>query len=173
MRYSFIIFLLLTSSCGGIKTPLTAQQIIDKTISLSGANKVSNSQITFKFRDKSYNAIRKNGNYILNRVFKTDDSTVKDVLSNNGFVRYIDSLPFTVIDSMATKYSRSINSVHYFSVLPFGLNDKAVQKKLLSSSIIKGKEYYKVEVSFSEDGGGEDFEDVFIYWIGVIEIINT
>lgn len=166
MRYSFIIFLFLTSSCGGVKTPLTAQQIIDKTISLSGANKVSNSQITFKFRDKSYNAIRKNGNYILNRVFKTDDSTVKDVLSNNGFVRYIDSLPFTVIDSMATKYSRSINSVHYFSVLPFGLNDKAVQKKLLSSSIIKGKEYYKVEVSFSEDGGGEDFEDVFIYWIG-------
>ena len=43
---------------------------------------------------------------------------------------------------------------------------QAVQKKLLSSSIIKGKEYYKVEVSFSKDGGGEDFEDVFIYWIG-------
>jgi hypothetical protein len=51
-------------------------------------------------------------------------------------------------------------------VLPFGLNDKAVQKKLLASSTINEKEYYKVEITFSEDGGGEDFEDVFIYWIG-------
>jgi hypothetical protein len=71
-----------------------------------------------------------------------------------------------VADTMAFKYSNSINSVHYFSVLPFGLNDKAVHKKLLPSLTIKGKEYYKVEVTFSEKGGGEDFEDVFVYWIG-------
>ena len=64
------------------------------------------------------------------------------------------------------KYSNSVNSVHYFSVLPFGLNDKAVHKKQLKSSTVKGKEYYKIEVTFSENGGGEDFEDVFIYWIG-------
>ena len=31
---------------------------------------------------------------------------------------------------------------------------------------MKGKEYFKVEISFSENGGGEDFEDVFIYWVG-------
>ena len=36
----------------------------------------------------------------------------------------------------------------------------------MPSSTINGKEYYKVEISFSEDGGGEDFEDVFIYWVG-------
>ena len=166
MRYLFIFILLLITSCREVKTPLTAQQIIDKTISLSGADKVSNSQITFKFRDKSYNASRKNGKYSLDRVFKIDNSTVKDVLSNNGFIRYINFLPLAVVDSMVKKYTRSVNSVHYFSVLPFGLNDKAVQKKLLPSSVIKGKEYYKVEVSFSKDGGGEDFEDVFIYWIG-------
>ena len=29
---------------------------------------------------------------------------------------------------------------------------------------IKGKEYYKIQVTFSEDGGGDDFDDVFIYW---------
>ena len=68
-------------------------------------------------------------------------------------------------DSLAQNYANSVNSVHYFSVLPYGLNDKAVKKRLLKSSTIKGKEYYKIEISFSEDGGGEDFEDVFIYWI--------
>ena len=41
-----------------------------------------------------------------------------------------------------------------------------MQKKLLPSSTIKGKEYYKIEITFSKDGGGEDFEDVFIYWVG-------
>jgi hypothetical protein len=41
-----------------------------------------------------------------------------------------------------------------------------VYKKLLKSSTLKGKEYYKIEVTFSKDGGGEDFDDVFIYWIG-------
>ncbi|MFY9243159.1 MAG: DUF6503 family protein, partial [Polaribacter sp.] len=50
-------------------------------------------------------------------------------------------------------------------VLPYGLNDKAVRKKLLKPSTIKGKDYYKIEISFSENGGGEDFEDIFIYLI--------
>ena len=66
---------------------------------------------------------------------------------------------------MAIKYSASVNSVHYFSVLPYGLNDKAVNKKLIGEERIKGKDYYKIEVTFSQKGGGEDFEDVFIYWI--------
>ena len=55
--------------------------------------------------------------------------------------------------------------MHYFSVLPFGLNDAAVKKKLLTESSIHSTKYYKVQISFSEDGGGEDFEDVFVYWI--------
>ena len=67
---------------------------------------------------------------------------------------------------MAVRYSGSVNSVHYFSVLPFGLNDPAVKKKFLKEATVKGKQYYKIEVRFSEEGGGEDFDDVFIYWIG-------
>ena len=35
----------------------------------------------------------------------------------------------------------------------------------MGTSSINSKEYYKVEISFTEDGGGEDFEDIFIYWI--------
>ena len=83
-----------------------------------------------------------------------------------GFQRFERMCPLQWSDTMAVKYRNSINSVHYFSVLPYGLNDKAVQKKLLPSSVVAGKDYYKIMITFSEDGGGEDFEDVFVYWIG-------
>ena len=166
MRYLPLFLLVLLISCKTSEKKMTAQQIIDKTILFSGADKVSNSEITFKFRDKSYAAFRKNGTFQLYRNYKKDTLIIEDVLKNNGYERYLNSKSVKVADSMVSRYSNSINSVHYFSVLPFGLNDKAVYKKLLKSSTLKGKEYYKVEVTFSKDGGGEDFDDVFIYWIG-------
>lgn len=57
--------------------------------------------------------------------------------------------------------------MHYFSVLPYGLNDKAVNKTYLGKTKIKGKDYHKIKITFNEDGGGEDFDDVFIYWIDI------
>ena len=66
---------------------------------------------------------------------------------------------------MAIKFSESVNSVHYFSILPYGLNDKAVQKKLLGETKIRGDNYYKIQITFSKENGGVDFDDIFIYWI--------
>jgi hypothetical protein len=40
-----------------------------------------------------------------------------------------------------------------------------VNKKLLGETQIGGNKYYKVEVTFDEENGGEDFEDIYIYWI--------
>ena len=162
MKYLSLFFIAFLISCKPSEPKITAQQIIDKTILYSGADKVKNSEISFKFRDKEYFAYRENGNFKLIREF---DSII-DGLTNDGFERFINLEKQTLSDADAAKYSNSVNSVHYFSVLPFGLNDKAVHKKLLASSTIKGKEYYKIEVTFSKNGGGEDFEDVFIYWIG-------
>ena len=166
MRYLSLLLLVLLISCKASEKKMTAQQIIDKAILFSGADKVSNSEITFKFRDNSYAAFRKNGFFQLYRNSRKDTLIIEDVLKNNGFERFINSKPDQVSDSMVSRYSNSINSVHYFSVLPFGLNDKAVHKELLKSYTLKGKEYYKIEVTFSKDGGGKDFDDVFIYWIG-------
>jgi hypothetical protein len=162
MRYLLILFFTFLFCCKPSEQNLTAQEIIDKSIIYSGANKVLNSKITFKFRNKSYSANRNDGIFEFTRTF----DSIEDVLNNNGFERLVHNKPIIVADSMIAKYSSSLNSVHYFSVLPSGLNDKAVHKKLLLSSKIKGKQYYKVEITFSENGGGEDFEDVFIYWIG-------
>ena len=162
MRNILLLFSIFVISCKPSEAKLTAQEIIDKTILYAGADLVANSEISFQFRDKKYVAIRNNGSFKLIRTF----DSIKDVLDNNGFERFVNNQSFSVNDDLVSKYSNSINSVHYFSVLPFGLNDKAVHKKLLKSSTVKGKVYYKIEITFSKDGGGEDFEDIFIYWIG-------
>ena len=166
MRYLAVLLLLCLMACKPSEQKLTAQEIINKTILFSGADKVANSKITFKFRENSYTAARKKGIFKLFRTYKKDSLIIKDVLKNNGYERSINAKPVNVADSMIAKYRNSINSVHYFSVLPFGLNAAAVNKKLLKSATLKGKEYYKIEITFSKEGGGDDFDDVFIYWIG-------
>ena len=166
MKYLYLLSIFIFISTNLIDKELTAQEIIDKSITVSGANKVSNSQIFFNFRDKKYWAIRKNGEFKLARQFKQKSEIISQIVSNDGFNELINGQPLNSIDSLISNYTNSINSVHYFSVLPYGLNDGAVHKKLLPSSTIKGKEYYKIEITFSKDGGGEDFEDVFIYWVG-------
>ena len=54
MHYLYIFLILLITSCNSKKSSLTAQQVIDNTIAFSGVSKVSNSKITFKFRDILY-----------------------------------------------------------------------------------------------------------------------
>ena len=153
-------------SCKQTKpTVLNAQEIIAKTIEVSGGKLFDASTITFDFRDKHYKAKRDHGNFSLERHFKDSVFSVKDVVDNNGFNRFIDNEPLELVDSIALKYAASLNSVHYFSVLPFGLNDPAVIKKLIGEKTLKGKIYYKIEITFNKDKGGDDFEDVFIYWI--------
>ncbi|OUS00734.1 deoxyribose-phosphate aldolase [Flavobacteriales bacterium 33_180_T64] len=174
MKYSLVIILsLLFLNCKQEKTePLSAQTIIDNSIEISGGELIASSTIDFDFRDKHYKAFRNNGAFILDREFidmtsKYFDTitNVKDVINNNGFQRFVNDFPITVEDSMVPRYSASVNSVHYFSVLPFGLNDLAVNKELLDDVSIKGQNYYTIIVTFNQDGGGEDFEDEFMYWI--------
>lgn len=167
MRYLSIFILLLLFSCKTAKKELTAQQIIDKTILYSGADKVANSEISFQFRDKKYTAKRNNGTFKISRQFKNKRLDIEeDVVTNNNYYKYINGKEFFKTDSIIRINKNAVNSVHYFSVLPYGLNDKAVKKKLLPSVTLKNKEYYKIEITFSKNGGGEDFKDVFIYWIG-------
>lgn len=146
---------------------LSANEIVNRSIDVSGGNSFNKSIIRFDFRNKYYLARREEGKFTLMRITseKNKDS-IFDVLTNEGFNRIINGDDSIVTaDSIAKKYSASVNSVHYFSVLPYGLNDKSVNKKLLKSEQIKGKDYYKIKVTFNKDGGGEDYEDVFIYWI--------
>ena len=167
MRIVLILFLCLgLLGCKGeSSSTLTAQQIIDKAIENAGGTLYTCSNIDFTFRDRAYSLEYVNSNKILKRQFNTDSSTVTDIRRNNGFERLIGNQVVQVADTMARKYANSINSVHYFAYLPYGLNDPAVNKKLLGERTVKGQDYYTIQITFDQEGGGDDFEDVYVYWI--------
>lgn len=143
----------------------SADDIIKQSIEVAGGDLFDDSQINFDFRDLHFKAIRDHGKFQLERHFRDSLSEVRDVLSNSGFERFRDGEKVQLADSIVSKYSNSVNSVHYFSILPYGLDGKAVHKEDLGFVEIKGNDYHKIKVTFSEDGGGDDFEDEFIYWI--------
>ncbi len=149
------------------QTPSTesAEEIIKKSIAFAGGDVFDNSTISFDFRDVHFKALRNNGKFELERQFKDSLTEIRDVLNNAGFERYENGERIALTDSIRSLFAASVNAVHYFSVLPYGLDGKAVLKTYLGTKNIEDKEYHKIKVTFSEDGGGEDFEDEFIYWI--------
>lgn len=161
--FNFCIATILITSCNSNLTD--PQKIIDKTIAASGGEKYFDAIIEFDFRDRHYVSTRKGGLYTYERITKDSLNTTHDFLSNDGFRREVNGVAVEVVDSMKVKYTSSVNSVVYFALLPYGLNDASVKKEFLGETQLEGKDQYMVEISFGEEGGGEDFEDVFIYWI--------
>ena len=161
-RYLFIIVVaIVLASCS---TSNPAENIINKAIAQVGGEHYNHKKITFKFRGKNYTSCRNDGMYALVR--KSNDSAkITDILSNTGFTRIVNGNQVTLADTTATKFANSTNSVHYFAYLPYGLTGSAVNKELLGEVEIKDHTYYKIKVWFDQQGGGEDYEDVFIYWV--------
>jgi hypothetical protein len=162
---SVIVLTFLFLSCKEEQKPLTAQNIVDKAIQVACNGNCDQAKIEFTFRDNNYVSTRKNGLYTLEKTQLDSTGLLHDILNNNGFKRFKNDTLVTLVDSVKTSLIESVNSVHYFAQLPYGLNAPAVRKELVGEATIKGKDYYEVEVRFSEEGGGTDFEDVFMYWI--------
>ena len=144
----------------------TAQSIVDECIEVYGGKRYEDLSADFDFRNMHYTIKNKNGQYEYTRI-QTDSSggKIEDLVTNNTFERKIDGVKTNVVDSMAKKYTTSVNSVAYFFLLPKPLNDPATNKELLGTAKIKDKEYYKIKVKFNKEGGGKDHNDVFMYWI--------
>ena len=149
------------------KKTITVQEIVDQSISDSGGKGFNNHKVSFDFRDKHYVSENIDGQRVFKRISDLDSTTITDVKRGDDFERYMNDSLTMVPDTMAVKYANSINSVHYFVRLPYGLNDGAVNKKFLGKETIAGEEYYKVKVTFDQQGGGDDFDDVYLYWFDV------
>ncbi|SNZ00688.1 DUF6503 family protein [Flagellimonas pacifica] len=164
-RIFFGILVLIIVSCKErTKTIFTAQEIVDKSIKASGGELYTNNGASFVFRDKKYISQNVEGKKILKRISILDSVIIMDIKTNSAFQRFMNDSLVNLPDSISNRYSNSVNSVHYFARLPLGLNDKAVNKELLGEEIIKGKEYHKVKVTFDQAGGGDDFDDTYVYW---------
>lgn len=143
-----------------------AEEVISEAIEVHGGDLYDQVMVTFDFRDRSYVARKDEGSFQYERIFTDSTGSYRDVLDNEGFRRELNSRTIDVIDTMAAKYARSVNSVIYFALLPDALDDDAVIAEYLGTKEIKGKTYDKIRVTFRQEGGGEDHQDVFIYWFG-------
>lgn len=157
--------LVVCISCAWMTIQFSAQDIVDTTIENAGGVKFDYTHIRFTFRGKEYRSVRRNGQYQLERKILGEAGVVHDIVDNNGLSRSIESCPVKVVDSLVTKISDGVNSVHYFANLPYGLNAPAVEKELVDEATVKGESYYKIKVTFQKEGGGTDYEDEFMYWI--------
>lgn len=166
MRYLyFFLFTILLFSCKQEKKEITAQEIIDKTIETAGGDRYKRASITFRFREHLYKSRRRSGEFQLERILEDSAGVTRDVLNNTGFRRYFNDSLMNVPDSMVVRYTSSVNSVHYFAHLPYALNDRAVNKEMVGETTILGQAYYKLKVTFQQEGGGADHHDEFLYWI--------
>lgn len=166
-RIYISLVLVYFMACQKEKVP-TVQEIINFSIEASGGDNYLNSNIAFDFRDIHYSSTLSESSKILKRKINNDTAVIEDVKTPSGFERYVNDSLVMLADTTANKYANAVNSVHYFAYLPYGLNDRAVQKKFLENVEINGKSYYKVEVTFKEEGGGDDFDDVYIYWFNTL-----
>lgn len=159
------IFMLLSMLmfCRGAAQEISDQNIVDKCIEKHGGEKYNDAHYSYDFRKYHYEFHYSDGQYRYER--QTKDEKTIDILTNDGFIRKVEGKEVSLTEKKIRAYSNSVNSVHYFAFLPSFLNDTAVIKKLIGEGIIKGKEYYKVQITFKKEGGGDDHDDVYIYWI--------
>ena len=177
-RLVFVLVLLLLAACaqGDVEEALDAnvtptaapvdqaQAIVDQAIAAHGGDRLRQAVVEFDFRDKHFKIIRNGGTYSYERTYTDSTGAVLEVLNNDGIYREVNGVPVTLTEDEKTRLATPLNSVPYFALLPFNLNDPAVQKRYLGEAEIEGRPYHKIEVTFQQEGGGRDFEDRFIYW---------
>lgn len=143
-----------------------AARIVSRTVAKQNPEALRQSLVTFKFRDAIFSMKRNKGRFSYERTFK--DSTgalVHDVLTNSGVSRTVNGKPFQLDSAKARSVTVDVNSVVYFASLPLPLADPGVRLKQMEPDSIEGIPLHKVEVTFTPEDGGLDYDDRFIYWI--------
>lgn len=161
--YRFI-FLLLLPSLFACESEPDAKAIISQAIEAHGGSQYETSHISFDFRERHYDIYLDGGRYVYERTWDDSLGRAHDRLDNQGFVREINGEKADLSEEDQKRYSNGINAVVYFALLPFGLEDPAVNATYLGVDTVAQEPYHHVRVTFDESGGGKDHEDVFIYW---------
>lgn len=140
-------------------------ELINDAVKNSGWNKFKNNNIEYDFRGTHYKVFHNNGRFIYEKIYvDTTQGIIREGMTNDSTYKELNGLTILLDEQQEQRIRNSINQVVYFNLLPYKLNDAAVNKKFAGEARIKGKEYYKVKVTFDEDGGGNDYNDWFIYW---------
>lgn len=171
-RIPILLLLVLLACAEGAGETVVADRsrvddIIDSAIAFHGGERYDDMRVSFRLRDRDYSIFRKGGNFVYTSQHSGSLGIYKRELSNAGFVESMDGkvLVLTAKDSLS--HAESLNSVVYFTLLPYFLNDPAVFKTLDGKDTLNQNIYHRVKVTFAEQGGGVDHDDVYYYWFDV------
>ncbi|NMM49656.1 DUF6503 family protein [Marinigracilibium pacificum] len=167
--FSVAVLVWIFSACTGHKNQTEelnkASNIINETIKAHGMDKLENGKLSFIFRNGHYTMENNSGIFRYERLISKNDSVYQDIITNDGFVRKFQGDTLKLTSTEEAKYKNGLNAVIYFASLPKSLSDAAVKADYLGDMNLKGNDYYKIRVTFNENGGGKDYDDVFVYWV--------
>ena len=143
-----------------------AQAVVDAALAAHGAEVLDDASVTFGFRGARFELEnRADGAWSVRRLLRDEaQREIEDALDPGGLRHLEDGVDVPLSPAEAASAESSVNSVAYFALLPYKLNDPAARKRLLAPATIGGRRYDVVEVTFDEEGGGADWEDRFVYW---------
>ena len=141
-----------------------ARAIVDRAIDVHGGKTLTRARVQFDFRQYHFVVTRDNGVYSYERTYTDVQDTYKEVLDNDGVTRSVNGEEVELTGADERRLLAPLNSVPYFALLPFNLSDPAARPRILGTTVIGDEPYDKIEVTFSQVEGGNDFEDRFVYW---------
>jgi hypothetical protein len=157
-----VAFLLFAVAC---QPQNKARTIISEAMKAHGGDAYENKRIEFDFRQFHLMLEQRGGRFRYERTHRDSANVlIQEVLTNDGLTRSLNGQRQTLDTAQTGKYSRAVNSVAYFVLLPYKLNDPAVLSDHVGESQIDGQSYDKVRVRFHAEGGGKDYQDTFFYW---------
>ncbi|MDO7173521.1 DUF6503 family protein [Mariniflexile sp. AS56] len=154
-----------TENTSQVIEPSKAELILNQSIEAHGGDLYDTAQYAFVFRGNNYQFINDGKNYEYSKTSKKGNVITKDVLKNGKFSRTVNGEPVEPTEKAIKGGTGAINSVIYFATLPHKLNDASVNKTYVGETTIKGEKYTVLGVTFKQEGGGEDFDDEYHYWI--------
>ncbi len=157
-------FFSCSESSTEVKPISRGEAIVDSAIAYHGGELYENVDLSFGFRGRSYQAIRQDGKFEYINTYRDSLGNHLRRLTNEGFTQELNNEPIKLSVKDSAARAASVNSVIYFALLPGMLKTEAAKKEFVGKEEIEGNEYFKVRVTFSQEGGGEDFDDVFLYW---------
>lgn len=157
-----LVLCLLATACGE-RDP--AHGIIEEAIRAHGSDRLENVDLRFTFRDARFRLLREEGAFLYERTYAdSTGATIREWMTNDETGREVDGARIPLDADARASVETSVHSVVYFSFLPFRLQDEAARPRSLGTTEIDGEPYDVVEVTFTREGGGADWEDRFVYW---------
>jgi len=159
------VLVILLGACQSPESSPSGAAVIDSARVVHGSGILERAVVTFNFRGSSYRIRQDGGEFHYRRAY-TDSAgrSVTEGITNSGVYRVVEGDTASLSPSEQDAVETTVNSVTYFTLLPEPLGDAAVQPNYSGRDTIDGVPYQRVRVTFRQEGGGKDWEDVFMYW---------